>query len=874
MTTARDDRRARSLDGTGKPPDGGAPLSVRHGMPAGSTPPVGSTTTSEDLRRGLSGGEAARRFGSDGPNELPVPRGRRAAAQVWEVVRQPMLLLLLVAAVVNFVLSAPLDGGILLASGLLMVAITVVQEHRTESAIAALRDLSAPRALVVRDGATVRIPGREVVRGDLMLLAEGDRVAADGTVVDGSALAVDESMLTGESVPVPKRADRGDTVWSGTLVVRGRGAVMVTATGPSTELGRLGASLSSIEVEHTALQDEVDRLVRRVGVIGAAAAVLVVVAYGLTRGGWLEGALAGIATAMSVLPEEFPVVLTVFVSLGAWRMSKRQVLARRSAVVEALGSVTVLCVDKTGTLTTNQMTARELLTVDRSWRVGDGSMPSWARSVVLHGVLASPVGGADPMDRAFVSLGEAHLGPLDSLGAGWELVREYPLSDDLLALSHVWRDVATDDGVVAAKGAPEAILELCGLDPAASSVVMDLVHRATEGGMRVLGVARASAGPRSVLPPSPRAFEFEFLGLVGLHDPVRPGVPGAVAECTSAGVRTVMITGDHPNTALAIAAGAGIETRAGSLVGSDVATMDETALRAAVRVVNVFARMVPDQKLRLVRALQSNGDVVGMTGDGVNDAPALRAADVGIAMGGRGSDVAREAAALVITDDDFTSIVAGIRLGRGIFDNIRKAMAYILAVHVAIVGMVVVPLLAPAWPLVLLPVQLAFLELVIDPACSVVFEAEAIDPLVMQVPPRRPDAPIFGRDRLVVAALQGLGVLAAVLAVYGWCLWSDRPNDEIRSATFACLVLSNLLLIVVNRSWRLSAAQTFRQRRNPTVKWIVGTTLVVLVALLVTPVLRRAFGFGPVGVADAGMVVGCAAAGVSWFEVLKVSRRR
>ncbi|HEX2892421.1 MAG TPA: cation-translocating P-type ATPase [Marmoricola sp.] len=830
--------------------------------------------------RGLTAAEAASRLAADGPNELPTARPRNLLQQVWQVVRQPMLVLLLVAGTVNFVLAEPLDGGVLLSFVLVVIGISIYQEHKTENALAALRDLSSPRALVLRDGQEIRIPGRDVVRGDLVLVAEGDRVPADGVLLEGASVSVDESALTGESVPVRKATapDEGDEVgapggddtpwlFSGTLLVKGQGLMRTQRTGGSTELGRIGTALRTIEPERTALQREIDRLVTVIAVLGLGAAVLVTVAYGLTRGGWLEGVLAGTATAMAMLPEEFPVVLTVFLAVGAWRMSQFHVLTRRPPVIETLGSATVLCVDKTGTLTMNRMDVATLVSDGATYAVAGDVLPAEFLDLAEAAVLAAPVSPYDPMDQAFRALGDRFLGGTGRLHPGWALEREYPLSESLLAWSFAWRHSPDGPLAVAAKGAPEAVADLCRLDAAGRAALTTQVETATADGLRVLAVARATCpGPPL---PDPHDYDFELLGLVGLQDPVRPGVPDAVAECTRAGVRTVMITGDYPGTALAIARQAGLDHGGGVITGPELAAMPDDELARRARTTSVFARMVPDQKLRLVRALQADGEVVGMTGDGVNDAPALRAADIGIAMGGRGTDVARESAALVITDDDFASIAAGVRRGRGIYDNLRKAMSYIIAVHVPIVGMSLVPLLAGDWPLVLLPVQIAFLELIIDPACSVVFEAEQVDPQIMDQPPRAPGAPVFSRRTLTIAGLQGGSVLAAVLAVYLWGVLGDRPDDVVRSVTFATIVVGNLALILVNRSWRLSVWQTFRQRRNRTLKWVLGGAAAALVLVLGVPAVRDAFDLGQLGPADWAVAVVGGLVGVAWFEVFK-----
>ncbi len=864
-------------------------------------PSPAANETEAILLQGLSSTEAARRLAADGYNELPVAMKRNLLRQAWDVVREPMLLLLLGAGTVNFLLAEPLDGMILMSFVVVVIGISIYQEHKTENALAALRDLSSPRALVIRDGRQERIAGRDVVRGDLVLLSEGDRVPADAVLIEGVNLSVDESALTGESVPVRKSSTKSaespapnpdgdglgggaamgppggdDTPWlfTGTLVVKGRGTVRIAAIGANTELGGIGTALRTIEPERTRLQSEIDRLVRVVAVIGLSAAAIVVVAYGAMRGRWLEGLLAGIATAMAMLPEEFPVVLTVFMALGAWRMSKRNVLTRRAPAIETLGSATVICVDKTGTLTMNSMTVRELIVDDASHSLTDEVLPEEFHTLAEFAVLASPVDPFDPMDKAFRVLGDRYLAETEHLHADWVLVREYALSESLLALSHVWRSLDSSRYVVAAKGAPEAIGDLCHLGPEAMTALTEAVEAATAHGQRVLGVARAYFAQSESLPTEQHDFDFEFLGLAGLYDPVRPGVADAVAECASAGVRTVMITGDYPGTALAIAREIGLDHASGCITGPELAVMSDDELARRVRTVCVFARMVPEQKLQLIRALKTNGEIVGMTGDGVNDAPALRAADIGMAMGARGTDVARESAALVITDDDFASIVGGIRQGRGIFDNLRKAMAYIIAVHVPIVGMSIVPLFVRDWPLVLLPVQIAFLELIIDPACSVVFEAEEIDTKIMERPPRPAGNAMFDRRVLTIAVVQGLSVLAAVVAVYLWSVLGDRPDDSVRSITFATLVLSNLGLILVNRSWRLSIWRTFVERRNPTLKWILASALVLLTLVLTVRGLRNAFSLGSLSFADALVSFVASLAGVAWFEVYKVLMAR
>lgn len=841
--------------------------------------PCGVTMT--DISIGLSSESANRQLLAHGPNQLPESQPRGVARRVVDLFGEPMLLLLAAAGVINFVLSEPLDGALLFASVLVVLGISLYQEGKTERALLALRELSAPKATVVRDGRRIKVASTEVVVGDVLVLQEGDRVPADALLVESSNLVVDESLLTGESVPVNKVPRRPDLVvaaeppggddkpwmFSGTLVVRGRGKAIVSAIGKDTEIGRIGSALGTIFRERTPLQREIRRLVRVVAVLGIAAAVVVVAVYGITRGEWLKAVLVGIAVVMSMIPEEFPVIFTVFLALGAWRMSKRRVLARKAPVIEALGAATVICVDKTGTLTMNRMEIDELIVGTRIARLESGALDDELREVLRFGLLASSAHPVDPMDRAFRDRENVFDGDHEH-PSSLELLVEYPLTESRLAVIQVWRAPEGDD-VVAAKGAPETIVQLCRLSADDGARVMEAVHDSAERGHRVLGVARARWQRDAELPADPSRFEFQFVGLVGMVDPIRPGARESVDVARSAGIRVIMITGDHPSTAVSVANSIGIDGHQGFLTGPDVERMTDEELALRVREVSVFARMVPGQKLRLIRALKANGEVVAMTGDGVNDAPALRAADIGIAMGGRGTDVAREASSLVITDDDFSSIVEGVRQGRGIYDNLRKAMSYVMAVHVAIVGVALFPLFDRDWPLVLLPLQLALLELVIDPACSIVFEAEDHDPNLMHLPPRAPDAPLFSRGRIIVAALQGLAVLAAVISVYAWAMGGGRGEDVVRSLTFATLVMANLGLIIVNRSWRLSILRTLRERSNPAMWWLLGVVVVVLVSLLSVPALRSALDFGVVSPRDLVVPIGAAVASVAWFEGYK-----
>lgn len=837
-----------------------------------------------DPQTGLTDSEVASRLQQHGYNELPSSKSRSIFATAWDVVREPMFLLLLACGTIYLTLGDVQEALMLLGFVFVVLGITFYQERKTERALEALRDLSSPRALVIRGGERKRIAGRDVVPDDLVVLAEGDRVPADAVVLSCSNLSTDESLLTGESVPVRKidwdgvremtRPGGEDLpfIFSGTLVVQGRGIAQVWSTGIHTEMGNIGRALQTVQVEKTRLQQEVGRLVRRVAILGIAMCVSVVVLYGLTRGNWLQGFLAGITLAMAMLPEEFPVVLTIFLALGAWRLSKMNVLARRVPVIETLGSATVLCVDKTGTLTMNRMAIRKLAVNGTTHDIEEQTaqrLPEELHEIVEFGILASQRDPFDPMEKAFHDLGNACLAQSEHLHADWTLERGYSLSPDLLAMSHVWKSPTGQDYILAAKGAPEAIADLCHFNVERTKVIGEQVAAMAQDGLRVLGVAKGEFGQQT-LPGEQHDFTFEFLGLVGLADPVRPTVPAAVEECYTAGIRVVMITGDHPATAKSIAHQAGIKPLDEIINGADLENIDDEELQRRVQFINVFARMVPEQKLRLVNALRANGEVVAMTGDGVNDAPALKAAHIGIAMGGRGTDVARESASLVLLDDDFASIVLSVRMGRRIFDHLQKAMTYIVAVHVPIAGMSLVPVLLGG-PLALLPVHILFLELIIDPACSIVFEAEPEDADVMTRPPRLPTAALFGSRILGLGLMQGANALLIVLVVYLAALWGWFDVSDAIALSFTTLVVANLGLIFANRSWTRTIWSTLRTP-NAALWWVIGGTTFFLGLALYVPFLRDLFHFSTLHLDDLVLCLAAGSASILWFEGLKLVR--
>ena len=802
--------------------------------------------------RGLSQAEAEAKLRKDGYNELPTSKRRSLFKIIWGVLSEPMFILLVSCAVLYLILGNMEDALVLVGSVILVMAIDIVQEHKTDNALEALKNLSSPRALVIRDGEQKRIPGREVVVGDLIILAEGDRVPADAFIIENEQLNVDESLLTGESVPVRKRVWDGKEsapqpggedlpcVYSGTLVVSGRCIAQVYATGAKTELGKIGKSLEGLQEEKTKLSRDTTKLVKNFALLGLIICAIVVIAFYFTRKDLIQAFLSGITLAMSVLPEEFPVILTVFLALGALRLSRKNVLARRAQAIENLGATTVLCTDKTGTLTYNRMSLQKIWGKESPHSISLKDVEKdnkRDKDLLFYSVLACMKDPFDPMERAIHNA----LNDFDpSLYRNYEelqLVKEYLLTDTCRAMTNVWKERDSDSFIVAMKGSPETVMDLCKLDLMSRESEMQKVSQMAEEGLRVLGVGIASIN-QSDLPEEQSGFDFQYLGLIGLADPIRENVPAAVKECYRAGIRIIMITGDYVGTAKAIGRQIGLKNIENVITGSELEAMDDETLKEKVKNVAIFARVVPAHKLRIVQALKANNEVVAMTGDGVNDAPALKAANIGIAMGQRGTDVAREASAIVITDDDFSSIVSGVRMGRRIYDNLRKSFTYVFSLHVPISGMSIIPALFTEFPLIFYPVHIALLELIIDPACSIVFEMEKEEEDIMDRPPRDPNAPLFGKKMVILGMLQGLAVLVVLALIYFWNLNNGVMPAKNRAMVFTTMVFSNLMLITTNRSWEKNLIQILKTPNPAMLYLFLGVFAVVILATNIPAIIN------------------------------------
>lgn len=838
---------------------------------------------------GLTPEEAQLRLHEYGPNALSAERSRGPLGIVMGVFREPMFFLLLVGATIYFILGSRVEAGVLLFFVLGVMALTLFQELRAERSLEALKELSAPKARVIRGGEILVIQGTEVVPGDLAMLEEGDNIPADGMVLQSMELFVDESLLTGESVPVsklpvgiielpPQEIFRPDHVYAGSTVVQGRGSVRISKTGDETVYGSIGKALAAMKTAPTPLQRKTGRLVRRLAVVGLALAIVVVVITFLRGETLLASLLAGIALAMAVIPEEFPVVLTVFMSLGARRLARNNALIRRIPAVETLGSTTVLCVDKTGTLTENRMSVRGLYIHGQLHMAEEDLNDPEDRTLLEAGVLASEKEPYDPMERAFLTLAAQRGVAPAALYTTHELVHEYAFDVQEKMMAHVWQ---SDHGTqLVAKGSPESLLPLCDIPEKERMAVLQSAEMMAGRGLRVLAFGETDG----VATPYRERFQeytLRFLGLIGLKDPARAGIAEAVAGAQAAGVRIIMITGDHPATARAIGHEIGLDNHEHVLTGKELDRLTPEELADEVARTSIFARVVPEHKLRIVEALQSLGEIAGMTGDGVNDAPALKKADIGIAMGMRGTEVARQAADMVLLDDNFTTITYSIQDGRRIYDNIRKAMAYILVIHIPIaLTALLVPILG--LPLLLLPAYIVLLELLIDPTCSIVFEGQAGEPDIMQRPPREPGEPLVDRSLLLQTISQGLAVLAVVLGVYYYLAHGMALNAGVldpqgklaRTFSLAVLIFAAIALVIENLSLRDSLITGLKDHSNRARFFVNGLALAALLLVIYLPPLHGLFYTVPLSAMGLATAAGIGFGSVLWWEAVKWRRRR
>lgn len=787
---------------------------------------------------GITEEKAVQQLAIWGFNELPSTKPKNVWQIAFEVVKEPMFVLLLACGSIYILIGDYSEGIILLCWVFVILFITFYQYRKTEKSLGALRQLSSPRALVIRDGIEKRISGREIVPDDVVILQEGDRVPADALVLESNNLTIDESLLTGESVPVNKNENPEDPIYSGTLVVQGSGIVKVIRTGAKSEFGKIGTSLQDIGNDGTRLQREMKKLIRNLFFGAAIISIGVIAAFYFTRGEFLNALLNGLAAAMALLPEEFPVVLTIFLALGAWRLSKNKVLTRKPSAIENLGSATVLCSDKTGTITQNKMEISGLYLLGRTHLKADFEANREHLKEFLELLnYASQNNSIDPMEKA-IHLEFKRIATSDKK---LNFIKEYPLSKEMFAMTRVLKSEIDKSLTAYCKGAPEAIYKLCRLTEGEVDHYTQIVREFAEKGYRIIAAAKSN-WKSDELPEKQSDFSFQFYGIVAFEDPIRPEVPQAIKECYESGINVIMITGDYPATAKSIANQIGLKHDQNVLTGSDLQSMNENELKERIKHTNIFARIIPEQKLQIIKALKSNGEIVAMTGDGVNDAPALMAADIGVAMGLKGTDVAREASALVLLDDNFASIVLAIRSGRRIFDNLQKAMSYIIAIHIPIIVLVLLPAFFAWLPIILMPLHIVFLELIIDPVCAIAFESEQEEKGIMKRSPRRTNELFFGWNKMFLSLVKGLMLLSVVLVVYFVSINEGHSDGETRAIAFSSLIIGNVFLILTSLSETRSFLAVILER-NIAVLFISILAILLLILTVSIPLLNNLFSF-------------------------------
>ncbi len=799
----------------------------------------------EISKLGLSDKEAQKRLLEHGENKLLNSSHKNLLNISIEICTEPMFILLSACAALYLILGDLDEALILSGFVIVIIGITIFQSWKTEKALSALKDLSSPQARVIRNGREEIIPSSSLVPGDIVVLNEGDKISADAEILSAINLHVDESTLTGESIPVLKSA-KGEAyeddenaeieasqqcrVFSGSLVTNGSAYIRITATGMNTQLGKIGGALKSIDKGNSHFQREISILVNTMLGIALSLSLVIVIIIGF-RESWIKGILNSISFAIAMLPEEIPAVFTIFMALGAYRISQKKVLTRKMSAIETLGSITVLCSDKTGTITENKMVLAELYT-DTAYKVNAEAIPEKYHQLIEYAILASKEESFDPMENALKAVFKDEKVDSEHLH-NWKFIKEYTLTKELLAMSRAWDDGNGELYSFYAKGSPEAIIDLCHLEQSKADHILKQLETMANKGLRVLAVAKSSS-KLNYLQALQHDIDFEFIGLLGFLDPIRDGVKKAVEECHRAGIKLMMITGDYHVTAQHIAQEIGLKNSDDYLSGSDLGKLSDEELKALIPKISIFSRVKPEQKLRIVKALKNNDEVIAMTGDGVNDAPALKASDVGIAMGKAGTNVAREAADLVLLNDDFPAIISAIREGRRIFDNLRKATSYILAVHIPIAGLTLIPVIFAGLPVIFYPVHVAFLELIIDPTCSVVFESEPAVKDIMKRRPRQRDEAILDRTRILISIVQGLSVLAGVILVYFSCLNLGRSEAETRFLSFFTLVIGNFILTLINRS-------SLKPQKSLVVVFLV--VCLSLVLIMAVPYLKKMFYF-------------------------------
>ncbi|ETI90776.1 MAG: Calcium-transporting ATPase 1 [Clostridium butyricum DORA_1] len=819
---------------------------------------------------GLNSEEVEKLQKKYGMNELVSQEKPNMLKKFLGVFKEPMFLLLLIAATVYFLLGAPKDGAIMLVFVGFVASITFIQEWKTEKTMNALKDLTSPKVNTLRNGKNILIKSTELVPGDVVFLSEGERIPADCIVLEPSNFSVDESILTGESEYVMKVSTtqsekstdywKKDILYAGTLCVFGKCTAIVKFTGINTEYGKIGKAISEAKDEPTPLQKKVSILVKNIAIAGVILCISVMVASYFYSFDILNSILSGISLAMAIIPEEFPVVLTVFLSMGAYRLAKNNTLMRKISAVETLGSATVLCVDKTGTITQNKMKVKSIYSDGGIFNNED--LKNQELSDLM--VLSCEKDPYDPMEKAILEA--ANLSQLETVYK-YDLSKKIAFDSKTKRMANIY--IKDNKYYVAVKGSAETVLGLCNLDKQTMDEINIEIDKMASNGLRVLALADCTS---EEVYEDLECYELTFKALVGLQDPPKDGVEEAIKLCKKAGIRVVMITGDYSKTAMAIGEEIGLKFTDKVIVGNEIDSLSENELCEVVKSCDVFSRVIPEQKMKIVKALKKNGEIVAMTGDGVNDAPALKSADIGIAMGQRGTEVAKEAADMILMDDNFTTIVKSVKDGRRVYDNIRKAMVYILIIHIPIAAMA---MFAPLFnlPPLLLPMHIMLLELIIDPTCSIVFEGEPAEANIMENHPRPPQEPLLTRSLTIKVVLQGIIMFLAAFMPFHYMIDLGISSEYARSFSLITFIVANVTLVLVNRS-NTELLYHLIKEKGSKVRLIVNSMALIMVfAIVYIPILNGFFRTEKIGIYPLIIAIVLGFISTGWWEIVKITRK-
>jgi P-type Ca2+ transporter type 2C len=828
-----------------------------------------------DHYTGLTNQQAITSRKQNGSNAIEMQEDRVFWHVLKEVVMEPMFIILLSACIIYFVVEQYREGIIMLVSILIVAGISLFQEYRSRNAIQALKKLSTAKATVMRNGKQVEIPTEEIVVDDLLILEEGEVVAADGLILTANDFSLNESILTGESFAVIKNADNNNSVYKGTLVTSGSASVKINAVGLKTMFGKIGLSMQEIKIEKTPLQNQVRSFVRNMVWIGAVAFLIVVGFNYYQSGNLIQSFLQGLTLAMSILPEEIPVAFSTFQALGAFRLLRNNIIVKQPQYAETLGSATVICSDKTGTLTQNKMSIAWLYDAvsKTSIHVNDHTvLPS---DLVEYAMWSSETSPFDPMEKAIHTLYEKNAAT--DKRKLFSQIHEYPISGRPPMMTHIFKN-ETGEIIIAAKGGAEGILRESNLSTGELKHIEEQSLAYAKLGLRVLGVGKGSwsltpVGNEKKWPAAQEEFEFEFLGLIAFQDPPKENIVETIKIFHDAGITVKMITGDYAETAVAIADQVQLSHDQEVLTGKEVLHLTKEQLQQKVKTVNIYARMFPEAKLKVIDALKENGEVVAMTGDGVNDGPALKAAHIGIAMGLRGSEVAKSAASLILTDDDLAHMTDAVALGRKIYDNLKKAIQYIVSIHIPIILIVTLPLLL-VWKFTIIfsPVHVIFLELIMGPTCSIIYENEPMEPGTMQRAPRKMGTTFLSLKQLSISIIQGLMITTGCLGIGYYYMQQGAGETTIRTVIFITLLFSNIFLTLVNRSFYYSVFKTLTYKNN-LVLLIIGITLLFILAILYVPFVRDLFKLNPLVLSVICTCIAVALVSTLWIEVWKIFKR-